>query len=71
MNAQANAEKKRIEAEANASALLIQAEAEAEANRKLAESLTDEVIENKVIEKWDGKLPVLAVMLVRLSTSAI
>ena len=35
----------------------MQAEAEAEANRKLSESLTDEVIQNKTIEKWDGKLP--------------
>ena len=57
MNAEAAAEAKKIEAEAAAQALLIQAEAEAEANRKLAESLTDEVIQNKTIEKWDGKLP--------------
>lgn len=56
-NAEAEAEAKKIRAQAEADALLIEAEAEAEANRKLAESLTDEVIENKTIEKWDGKLP--------------
>lgn len=56
-NAQAEAEAKKIQAQAEADALLIEADAEAEANRKLAESLTDEVIENKTIEKWDGKLP--------------
>ena len=56
-NAQAAAEAKKIQAEADAAALLIAAEAEAEANKKIAESLTDEVIENKKIDKWDGKLP--------------
>jgi regulator of protease activity HflC (stomatin/prohibitin superfamily) len=59
-NAEAKAESLKIATEAEAAALLIQAEAEAEANRKLSESLTDEVIENKVIEKWDGKLPVVS-----------
>lgn len=59
-NAEAAAEAKRIAAEAEAEALLIAAEAEAEANRKLTESLTDEVINNKIIEKWDGKLPVVS-----------
>ena len=37
----------------------IRAEAEAEANRLLAESLTQELIEKEKIEKWDGKLPVI------------
>lgn len=56
-NAEATAETKKIQAQAEADALLVKAEAEAEANRKLSESLTDEVIQNKTIEKWDGKLP--------------
>lgn len=56
-NAQVAAEAKKIQAEADAEALLIAAEAEAEANRKLAESLTEEVIQNKTIEKWNGQLP--------------
>lgn len=59
-NAQAEAEAKRIAAEADAAAMLIAAEAEAEANKKLTESLTEEVIENKKIEKWDGKLPTVS-----------
>ena len=44
-------------AQAEAEALKIRAEAEAEANRKISASLTDQVIENKKIEKWDGVLP--------------
>lgn len=44
-------------AQAQAETIRIKAEAEAEANRILSESLTEKVIENKKIEKWDGKLP--------------
>ncbi|MBQ7523919.1 MAG: prohibitin family protein [Oscillospiraceae bacterium] len=44
-------------AEAEAEAVKIRAEAEAEANRVISASLDDRVIENKKIEKWDGKLP--------------
>jgi hypothetical protein len=33
------------------------AEAQADANRKIQESLTDDLIELKKIEAWDGKLP--------------
>ena len=44
-------------AEAEAAAIKIKAEGEAEANRIISESLTDIVIENKKIEKWDGVLP--------------
>lgn len=56
-NAEATAEAKRIAAEADANAMIIKAEAEAEANRKLSESLSEDVIRNKTIEKWDGALP--------------
>ena len=44
-------------AEAEAEAAKIRAEGEAEANKTLAKSLTNEVIENKKIEKWNGELP--------------
>ena len=44
-------------AEAEAETIRIKAQAEAEANRIVSESLSPEVIENKKIEKWDGKLP--------------
>ena len=36
---------------------MIAAEAEAEANRLLTQSLTDQVLESKFYDKWDGKLP--------------
>ena len=44
-------------AEAEAETIRIKAEAEAQANTTLSESLTDKVLENNKIEKWDGKLP--------------
>lgn len=50
-------ETKVAKAKAEAEALLIEAEAQAEANKLLTESLTDEVLESKFYEKWDGKLP--------------
>ena len=34
-----------------------EAEAEAEANRKIAESLTPELIEKQKIDKWNGEVP--------------
>lgn len=55
--AEAEAESKRIAAEAEAQATLTRAEAEAEANRKLNESLSENVLQNKTINKWDGSLP--------------
>ncbi len=44
-------------AEAKAEAKRIAADAEAEANKKVAASLSDEILESKFYEKWDGKLP--------------
>ena len=44
-------------AEAKAETKRIEAEAEAEANKKISESLTDEILDNKAIDKWDGKMP--------------
>jgi regulator of protease activity HflC (stomatin/prohibitin superfamily) len=55
--AQIRADQEIIKAEAEAEALLIAAEAEAEANRKIAVSLTAELIEKLKYEAWDGKLP--------------
>ena len=51
------AEQKIVTAEAEAQALLIAAEAEAEANRKIAASLTDELIEKLKYEQWNGQMP--------------
>ena len=53
--AQATAETAKAQGEANA--IRIKAEAEAEANRKLSESLTDNVLRNKMYDKWNGELP--------------
>lgn len=44
-------------AEAEAEAIKIKADAEAAANKTISDSLTDKVIENKKIEKWNGELP--------------
>ncbi len=44
-------------AQAAAEAAKIKAAGDAEANKKLNESLSDKVIENKKIEKWNGQLP--------------
>lgn len=52
-----NAEKDIIVAQAQADVLTIAAEAEAEANRKIAASLTPELIEMTKYERWDGVLP--------------
>lgn len=62
--AQLNAEQQAIEnkcavekAEADAEAKLISAQAEAEANAFLEKSLTEQILREMYIEKWDGKLP--------------
>ena len=47
-------------AEAEAQKTSIAAEAQAEANRKLAESLSENLIEYQKIQKWDGKLPTVS-----------
>lgn len=68
METQQQAERQEIEAEAAAAVVKIQAdadaystkikaEAEAEANKKIAESLTDPLINFTQINRWDGKLP--------------
>lgn len=55
--AQAEADKQVIAAQAEAESILAVAEAQAEANRKLAASLTDNLIEYEKIQAWDGELP--------------
>lgn len=44
-------------AKADAEALMIEAEAESKANRMIEQSLSDNIIKQQYIEKWDGKLP--------------
>lgn len=49
-----------IEANAEADVLRIAAEAEADANRKIAASLTPELIEKIKYEQWNGELPTVS-----------
>ena len=47
-------------AEAEAQKTSIAADAQAEANRKIAVSLSEPLIEYQKIQKWDGKLPTVS-----------
>lgn len=58
--AEAEAEAALLKAQADADAIKIAAEAEAEANKKIAESLTEELIEKIKYEKWNGELPTVS-----------
>lgn len=55
--AKAEADKRVAQAKGEADSILLTAQAQAEANKILASSITPELIQNKAIEKWDGKLP--------------
>ena len=57
LKAEYDNETKIAKAEADAKALMIAAEAEAAANELITKSLTNQVLESKFYEKWDGKLP--------------
>ena len=57
IEADAAAEVQKINADAEAYAITAKAEAEAEANKKLNESITNELINYNQILHWDGKLP--------------
>ena len=51
------AEQKLATAKLEAEAAIVEAEATKKANELLKQSLTDELLEKQLIEKWDGKLP--------------
>lgn len=55
--AEVEAEKLRVTAQGKADAAIIEAQGQAEANAKLNESLTPLIIQQRQLEKWDGKLP--------------
>ena len=55
--AEVEAEKARVKAKGAADAALIEAEGQAQANAKLQGSLTEQIIRQRAIDKWDGKLP--------------
>lgn len=50
-------ETKIAKAEAEAKAKVVSAEAEAKANKLLEKSLTDKILQEMYLQKWDGKLP--------------
>lgn len=55
--AEAEAEQRKIDADARAYETSVIAEAEAEANRKIAESITDGLIDYTKVQNWNGELP--------------
>jgi len=57
ISAEAAADVTRTEADAKAYETRVQAEAEAEANKKIAESITKDLIDYVQAQNWDGKMP--------------
>ena len=60
IEAEAKAERDKIEADAEAYAIKAKADAEAEANKKVAASLTEELIDYTRARLWNGELPVVS-----------
>ena len=58
----AEAENKIAAANGEAQALKIKGDAEAEYNRKIAASLSPLIVQQMMLDKWDGKLPVYGTM---------
>ena len=58
LKTKAEAEKKIAAASGEAQALKIKGDAEAEYNRKIAASLSPLIVQQMMLDKWDGKLPV-------------
>lgn len=54
------AEQKKLKAEIEAQTKLIQAEGEAKANAVKTKELTDKILAEQWIQKWDGKLPTVS-----------
>ena len=59
IEAEAAAQVKKVQADAEAYEVLTRAEAEAQANREIAESLTDALIDYTYAQGWDGRLPTI------------
>lgn len=56
-SAEADAKVKTTQAQAEADAAVIKAQGEADANKLLNDSLTDKILQQMYLEKWDGALP--------------
>lgn len=59
MQVKADAAKRVAETEGYAQSVLLRADAESEANRKVAASLTPELVRLRALEKWNGTLPTM------------
>lgn len=57
LQAQTQAQITKVQSEANASATMVTAKAQSDANNLIQASLTENLIEIKRVEKWDGKMP--------------
>ena len=57
VEAEAAQQVRKINADAEAYELKVRAEAEAEANKKIAESLNEQILQKMYYDNWDGKLP--------------
>ncbi|MGN0647247.1 MAG: prohibitin family protein [Oscillospiraceae bacterium] len=57
--AEAEAKKQVIAAEAAAKAIMAEAQAQADANELINNSLTELILQNKMLEQWDGQLPMV------------
>jgi len=57
IEAEAQSKVRKVAADAEAYEITARAEAEAEANRKIADSLTKNLIDYRYAQSWDGKLP--------------
>ena len=55
--AEADAKVKTTQAQGEAAAAVIKAQGEADANKLLNDSLTDKILQQMYLEKWDGALP--------------
>ena len=58
-NERIEAEKKKVIAEGEAQKKLIEAEAQAKSNEIVRKSITPELLQKQMIERWDGKLPMV------------
>lgn len=60
IEAQADADVKKINADAAAYEIKAQADAQAEANKQIAATISDTLIQYNTTLRWDGKLPIVA-----------
>ena len=54
------AELEKQKSEVEAETAKIKAQGEADANKIKSDSVTDQILQQQMIEKWDGKLPVVS-----------